>query len=101
MSMMRVLSHDGRYISALDMGEQESDPELRELDERRVRRKPQRGHAHRNCDSDEFGHLGMAPLRRWDFGRAGNIIYIVDGRARGARCCWARFFTPTFTIAWY
>ena len=83
-----MLSYGGRYISALDMGEKESDPELRELHERRVQRKPRLRHAHRHFGSDKFGHLGMGPLRRCDFGRAGNIIYIIyiaDGRARGAR----------------
>ena len=62
-----MLSYGGRYISALDVGEKESDPELRELHERRVRRKPRLGHAHRHRGSDEFGHRGMGPLRRRDF----------------------------------
>ena len=97
---MRMLSYGGRYISALDMGEEESDPELRELRELRVRRKPRLGHEHRHCGSDEFGHREIRSLRRRDFGRAGNILYIVDGRARGARGCWARCCTPIHKFAW-
>ena len=69
----------GNYITAFDMGEEESDPELREFHELRARLKPQLSHEHQHGGSDQSGHRGMGSLRRRDFGRAWDILCIVVG----------------------
>ena len=57
---MRVLSYGGHYITAFYMGEEEGDPELRELHELRVRREPRLGHAHRHEAATSLGIEGWA-----------------------------------------